>query len=418
MTKQISLVLAGALLTAACELKVTNPGPVNADFLDNKSALPAIVNGAGRDLADALNWTLYTSAAAAREIWPAGSTGSFGISVNTQNGRLTEDESGDYWDRTQRARWTAEHGAARLKEVLGSADYAKSTQAAQILVWSGFANRMLGENMCTGVIDGGAAEDSKVYFTRAEANFTEAMTVASAAGNATLVTAAQAGRASVRLNLNNLTGAVADAGAIANTFAYKMPYYTNEQAQYNRIYFANANQPYRAYTQKWTWVEGYRAATKDPRVAYDSSATLTQGDGAVGGQPDGSSGKVRWYFQTKYATQNANVNLVSGWEMRLIEAESKLIGNDVAGAVAIINTRRAALNVPLVTAATSADAWTALKRERAIELWLEARRLGDLRRWKAASRPGSYDTREDLANRDLCFPISLQEKQSNTNLKP
>jgi hypothetical protein len=418
MTKRILLVLAGTVLTAACELKVTNPGPVNADFLNDKSALPAIVNGAGRDLADALNWTLYTSAAAAREIWPAGSTGSFGISVNTQNGRLTEDESGDYWDRGQRARWTAEQGSVRLKSVLGDADYAKSSQAAQILVWAGFANRMLGENMCTGVIDGGAAQDSKVYFTRAEANFTEAMGIATAAGNSTLATAALAGRASVRLNLNNLTGAVTDAAGVATTFTYRMPYYTNEQAQYNRIYFANANQPYRAYTQKWTWVEAYRASTRDARVPYDSSATLKEGDGAVGGQPDGSSGKVRWYFQSKYATQNANVNLVSGWEMRLIEAEAKLIGGDVAGAVAIINVRRAALNVPLVTATTNSDAWTALKRERAIELWLEARRLGDLRRWKAAGRPGSFDTREDLSNRDLCFPVSLQEKQSNTNLKP
>lgn len=416
MTKRILVVLAGAMLTAACETKVTNPGPVNAEFLDNTAALPAIVNGAGRDLADALNWVLYTSAAEAREIFPAGSTGSFGISVNTQNGRLTEDESGDFWDRSQRARWTGEQGAARLKRVLGDADYGKSAQAAQILVWTGFTNRLLGENMCTGVIDGGAAEDSKVYFTRAEANFTEAMSIASAAGNTTLATAAQAARASVRLNLGNLTGAVADAGVIASTFAYKLPYYSTDQTQYNRIYWANANAPYRAYTQKWTWVEAYRAATKDARVPYDSSATLKEGDGAVGGQPDGTSGKVRWYFQTKYAVQAASVNLVTGWEMRLLEAEAKLISGDVAGAVTAINVRRAALNVPLVTATTTADAWTALKRERAIELWLEARRLGDLRRWKAANRPGVYDTREDLANRDLCFPVSLQEKQSNPNL--
>lgn len=416
MIKRILAVLTGAVLTAACETKVTNPGPVNAEFLDNKAALPAIVNGAGRDLADAMNWTLYTSAAEAREIYPAGSTGSFGISVNVQNGRLTEDESGDFWDRAQRARWTGEQGAARLKEVLGDADYAKSTLAAQILVWTGYSNRLLGETMCTGVIDGGPAQDAKVYLTRAEANFTEAMSIATAAGSAALTTAAQAGRAQVRLDLGNATGAVADAGTIASTYAYKLPYFATEQVQYNRIYWANANAPYRAYTQKWTWVEAYRATTKDPRVPYDSSATLKEGDGAVGGQPDGSSGKVRWYFQQKYATTAANVNLASGWEMRLIEAEVKLINGDVLGAMAIINARRAALNVPLVVAVTTADAWTSLKRERAIELWLEGRRLGDLRRWKAANRPGSYDTREDVANRDLCFPISLQEKQSNTNL--
>ncbi|MEO7359998.1 MAG: hypothetical protein ABI120_06700, partial [Gemmatimonadaceae bacterium] len=114
MTKRIAAALASVALLASCETKVTNPGPVNAEFLDSKAALTAIVNGAGRDLAETLNWTLYTGAAEAREIWPAGSTGSFGISVNVQNGQLTEDESGDVWDRGQRGRWTAEQGAARI----------------------------------------------------------------------------------------------------------------------------------------------------------------------------------------------------------------------------------------------------------------------------------------------------------------
>ncbi len=418
MTKRILSALASVVFLASCDLKVTNPGPVNADFLEAKAALAAIVNGAGRDLAEALNWTAYTSAAESREIWPAGSTGSFGISVNVQNGKLTDDESGDQWERGQRARWTSEQGAARIKRVLGDADYAKSLQAAQILVWGGFANRLLGENMCTGVIDGGAAEDSKVYLTRAEALFTQAMAVASAANNSTLAQAAQAGRASVRLDLGNFSGAVSDAGTIANTFKYQMTYYATEQVLYNRVYFANATQPYRAYTQKWTWVDGYRRATSDPRTPFDSSSAHPQGDGAVGNQPDGTSGKVRWYFQTKYAKQDAGMNLVSGWEMRLIEAEAKLVSNDIAGAMAIINARRSALNVPLVTATTTDAAWTALKRERGIELWLEARRMGDIRRWKALNRPGSYDVREDVATRDTCFPVSLQEKQSNPNLRP
>ena len=418
MTKRNMIAMAGVVLLASCDTKVTNPGPVNADFLDSKAALPAVVNGAGRDLAEVLNWTVYTSAAESREIWPAGSTGSFGISVNVQNGRLTDDESGDLWERGQRARWTAETGAERIKRVLGDADYAKSPQAAQILVWGGYANRLLGENMCTGVIDGGPAEDSKVYLTRAEAMFTSAIAIATAASNTALTQAAQAGRASVRLDLGNLTGATSDAATIASTYTYKMPYFSTEQVLYNRLYFANATTPYRAHTQKFTWIEPYRRATGDPRTSFDSSATQLVGDAAVSNQPDGTSGRVRWYYQTKYAKQDAGVNLASGWEMRLIEAEAKLVANDIAGAMAIINVRRSALNVPLVTATTLDAAWTALKRERGIELWLEARRLGDMRRWKELNRPGSYDVREDIANRDLCFPISLQEKQSNPNLRP
>ena len=203
--------LVPALAFVACDVHVTNPGPIQATFLDNKNALGAIVNGAGRNLAEAINWTSYTGGAVAREIFPAGSTGSFGITVQQQSGKLTIDEVGTHWNQSQQARWTAEDAVTRTKGILGATDAAKSVQVAQALVWAGYANRHLGENFCEGVIDGGAKQLYTVYFDRAEANFTEAITVATAAGNASLISAATAGRASVRLLKNNLTGAVADA---------------------------------------------------------------------------------------------------------------------------------------------------------------------------------------------------------------
>ena len=72
------------VLFSACELEVSNPGPIQADALDDTKALTSVVNGAGRDLAEALNWTAYTGAAVAREIFPGGSTGSFGITPRQQ----------------------------------------------------------------------------------------------------------------------------------------------------------------------------------------------------------------------------------------------------------------------------------------------------------------------------------------------
>ena len=99
--------------------------------------------------------------------------------------------------------------------------------------------------------------------------------------------------------------------------------------------------------------------------------------------------------------------------MRLIEAEALLANNDIAGAMAKINVRRAALNVPLATATNATDAWVALKRERGIELWLEGRRLGDLRRWDLLKRPGAQ---EDMTGRALCWPITRGELETNKNL--
>lgn len=402
--------LVPALAFVACDVHVTNPGPIQATFLDNKNALGAIVNGAGRNLAEAINWTSYTGGAVAREIFPAGSTGSFGITVQQQSGKLTIDEVGTHWNQSQQARWTAEDAVTRTKGILGATDAAKSVQVAQALVWAGYANRHLGENFCEGVIDGGAKQSYTVYFDRAEANFTEAITVATAAGNASLISAATAGRASVRLLKNNLTGAVADAAGIVSTFTYKMPYFITDLDQYNRIYWAGANQPYRAHTVWNTYYDAYRKTTRDPRVPFDSSATQLQGDAAVG-----SLGKVRWYFQTKYAAQTSAITLSSGWEMRLIEAEAKLVGGDIAGSLAILNARRTGLALAPLTAANATEGWVALKRERGIETWLESRRLGDFRRWAALSRPGASD---DMTGRDMCFSTPLTERETNPNYVP
>ncbi|MCC6770964.1 MAG: RagB/SusD family nutrient uptake outer membrane protein [Gemmatimonadaceae bacterium] len=398
-----------AATLAGCTLDATNPGPIQAAALDNAGALNSLVSGAGRDLSEALNWVSYTSSAVTRELQPAGSTAAFGISVQQQAGKLRDDDGDTWWDFAQRARWTAEDAAARSKTVLG-ATAGRSATVAQALVWAGYANRLLGENFCDGVINGGAPGPHTVYFERAEAAFTEAITVATAAANVPLAQAATAGRASVRLLRNNPTGAAADAATIANAFTYVMPYYQNELDQYNRIFWAGANQPYRAHTVWNTVNEAYRKTTRDPRVAYDSSLTVLVGDAAVG-----NLGRVRWYFQTKYALRTTGINLSSGWEMRLIEAEAKLIAGDVPGAMTSLNARRLALSLQPWTATTATQAWAALKRERGIELWIEGRRLGDLRRWTTLNRPGDLDPLELLAGRDLCFATPLSEKQTNPN---
>jgi hypothetical protein len=400
---------ATVLLLSACSLEVTNPGPVNATFLDDKAAFPALVNGAGRDLAEALNWLSYTGAAVARELHPAGSTGSFGITPSQQGGKLVDDETGTHWQLAQRARWTSESAITRIKTVLGST-YATNAQYLQALVWVGYSNRVLAENFCDGVIDGSAKQDYSVYLTRAEAAFSEAITVATSQNNTTLLNAAKAGRASVRLLKKDLAGAVSDAAGLANTYAYKMPYNAIDADQYNRIYWATANTPYRAHTVWGTYYEAYYTASKDPRVAWGSDPKNPVGDAAVG-----NLGKVPWYFEMKFAAKDSPINLTTGWEMRLIEAEAKLVGGDVTGAMTLVNGHRVALNLAPWTATNATEAWTALKRERGIELWLEARRLADFRRWAAAGTPGATD---DMTGRAVCFVTPREEKESNPNFKP
>ncbi len=405
---------------AACSFEVTNPGPVQQKFLSDPSAGPALVNGAGRDLSDALNWISYTSAAASREIFPAGSTGSFGITVKEQIGILSTDESDTFWNYAQRARWEAESADSTLKAGMSASAYGASATIAQVKLWAAYANRLLGENMCDATINAGPKLPYTAFLSRAEQEFSDALTIATAANNTTLANAARAGRASVRADQGNWTGAVQDAAAIADNFVYTMPYFANttDAALYNRIYWATANAPYRAHTVWNTFYDSYYTNTKDPRVSWSQDPKTPNGDGAVL-----QLGKVPWHFETKFAKKDAGINLSSGWEMRLLQAEAALGTGDVATALPLLNKHRVALGLQPWTATTTADAYTALKRERGIELWMEARRLGDLRRWDAAKTPGDLSPYEVPgstsyldANRNLCFPIPLSELQTNPNL--
>ena len=117
-------------------------------------------------------------------------------------------------------------------------------------------------------------------------------------------------------------------------------------------------------------------------------------------------------------------------EMQLIIAENEIMNNGASGltaGMAIINTLRAAAGMGAEVAADQAAAMTWLKREHAIENWLEGRRLPALRRWNATGAPGSLQLLEQvgdadistgshLVTRDFCFPISEAEKQTNSNV--
>ena len=421
-----------AVVTASCAPEVTNPGPVQDKFLEEVTAASALVNGSGRALSSGINWIGYTGAAITREIHPAGSTGSFGITNRWQAGELNADD-GDldtHWEQASRARWIAEETVRRIAakppppgSVVTLAQY--NTLLMQAHVYAGYANRVLGENMCEAVIDGGPLEPNAVFFTRAEAAFTAALAVTGGtpATVAILTPAATAGRAAARVHLGNWAGAIADATTIPIGFVYNLPYFNlGEDAQRNRIAFASANTPYRAHTQWSTWYRDYIAATPDPRVTINLTSVLN-GDAAIE-----CCGVVPFLPQLKHATSAAPVRLASGREMLLIRAEERLrqATPDVAGAMGFINQVRTHAGTATVTAATATEAWSLLKRERGIELWLEARRLGDFRRWAAESTPGALDPLESvsaspttgshLTRQDLCFPVSRSERETNPNI--
>lgn len=432
--------LLAAATLVGCDTSVTNPGPVQDQFLDSLIAHAAVVRGSSADLANAVDQIAYWGAAITYEINPAGSTGSFGIPTQVQDGRFDEDFSAD-WNRIASAVWTAENALVRfeavLPEITGAPSFGSYGLAAEAALLAGYATRTMGENFCQVAFDAGPLEGFEAALTRSEAHFTQAIDIGTAAGSSDIAIAARAGRASVRAYLATYgmaswADAAADAAAVTdNDFVFVAVYSEQDQGQSNFIMIAAPGLgTYRAHTVWATFYENYFTTTGDSRTPWTFDAAIPVGDAAV----SKFGGNVAFFPQAKYVEQESPINLSSGWEMRLIEAEAILNGagsGDFNDAVTLMNVRRTDLSLTPIVATSTAEAYTALKLERALELWLEARRLGDIRRWDANNVSGGLSDLTDgvyngpggtfnatlttLATNDRCWPIGQDERETNPN---
>jgi len=393
-------------LTRLMSLGLLVPGPISADFLNDPASQEAITNGAGRAVSDALNWIAYTSAAISREVHPSGSTGSFGITPEQQRGELNDDEVGTQWSNAHRARFLASDGIERIL-ALDAADR-DDDNLAQLYLWAGYGSRLLGEQMCQAVYDGGGAEaNSDSHLVNAIAYFDQA----EALGTGDIAMAAIAGRAAANVALGNWGAAATDAGNVTAGFSYNMPYFD----------IGDDNQ-----SNTWVATYGQEATTMpagDPRMSWEVS-------GENGDAASSCCGVIAFNPQTKHSNDDSPIELSSYEEMQLILAENEIMeNNDFAAGMVIINDLRLAAGMGVETATDQASAMTFLKREHAIEQWLEGRRLPALRRWFVNNTPGDLQPLEQvgdgddqtgshLRTRDYCFPISEGEQDTNTNISP
>src|SRR5690606_18366131 len=138
----------GVVFGAGCE--VDNPGPVADEYMTLPASQQGFVNGSMERLMRALGQLAYTNALVAREIFPGGQTGSYGHSIINQAGHHSWSSAPQY-GMAQQARWVGEEAVRQFREQ----DDVAPEMMAQALIWAGYANRVLGENWCEAVIDGG-----------------------------------------------------------------------------------------------------------------------------------------------------------------------------------------------------------------------------------------------------------------------
>ncbi len=430
----VGAVVALTLVLSACD--VTNPGPVQDEFVGDEAAQVGLIFGVQRQISSRFTDDAFDFALIGREVFPGGQIGAWGNPVQIHAGRVEPNYDNNSFDNYQTARFIAETAVARFTEAGASSD-----RMHEAHLWAAWAYRILGEWWCDAVIadpDPTVTEapayfpgDSDPYFDRAVTNFSAALGFA---GSSDQQQAALAGRAQAHLWLGNWSEALADAEKVDEDFVFVTQNDPSETALYNYLYEANSG-TFRSYTVMFTEFEDYYTNTGDPRTPWGVDPNFDVAVGSLSGY-----GQVPYRPQLKHTSRTDDVNLASGWEMKLVQAEAILRGagsGDFNEALALINevrTRNISDNdgnpLPPLTAASADDVWTHLKAERRVELWLEGRAAPDERRWADSGAPGDLILPDwtnpshpgytplftDNPRTRLCFDIPESERDRNPNV--
>ncbi len=392
MALALALTLGGAV---GCDsmFEVTNPGPMVDEDLNNPAAFPGLVNGMSGDLSQAVDNVGYAGALLAGELVSTGFTPTW---IAISEGRLIPSDGNGFWNNAQRARWVAEDGIRRMEE----AGYDSNVLARAYLL-AGISNRLLGENFCEAVIDGGAAEPHTVYFERAQGHLNMAVDVAERHGDAQIRDAANAALASVLAALGNWDSAASLAAQIPLDHRFEAIFSLNSSRETSDQLI---NYPLE-HSEGTVWGTRWDTVTDDPRVPWEVALD-------PGGEPRaGRDGSTPWYRALKYTSRGDNVAMTKGTEMHLIRAEAALRNGDVETMVEHLDVVREFHGMEPLGQVDTDDAWDVLMYERSAELWLESRGLWDRRRWYAEGRDDFLEGRESP-----CFPVGQTEIDTNPNL--
>jgi hypothetical protein len=421
----IGLFVAGLLVVASgCDglFDVKNPGTIQDVDLNNPDALRAVVTGMSSDLSAELDAIAFVGARLSDEM---AASGSYFISTRARFGFIDSEDVDAYWEGIQRARFSAEDGLRRMRGVLGENYDGQEDLAARAYLLAGLSNRVLAENFVKVTFNGGSTQERTAAFARGDSLLQLAVQWADQSGSSEIEMAAIGARAQMQAGLGNWDQARDLAAQVPTDFVYNAPFSNNSGREQNEV-FDETHQ--RFEMSAFGTIVADLGPEEDPRVPYTDCRNANPECSAEIGA-DGQTFHLR---QEKYPDLGADIPLVKGTEMRLIEAEAALVlDGDANAAMASINEVRAFhdlddLSAPNGVGQTGENgfqpgtAWYHLGQERLLTLWLEGRRLNDLYRWDHPFKygPGEVDIvyEQGPTIRAVILPVAESECNNNENV--
>ena len=389
--------LGSSLLLGACDLAVELPGDITAAELEQPEDLPLLVTSAEGVFECAYQQYVLLSAQLVDEFMTGGSDGAYYIydqreitpatSGYASGGCPGGQLSGLYTPLSQ-ARWFTDSNLARAQEG-GSQEL-----VARSAVLAGYAYTLFGEGFCSAAFDEGPEVSPPAVLALAEDRFSTA--ISSASGE--LQTLAYLGRARVRLNQGDMSGAVSDAQQVPDGFAYYATRSSADNSRQNHLYGSNwidrnieVDVPF--WNLEWEGVP-------DPRVEL----VHTGNTGRNGLNPE--------VLQTKYSDYDADIPIGRYAEALLIIAEAA--GGQTA--VDNINELHARAGLPPFASNDPAEIMEQVYEERRRELFLEGHRLNDMLRLGIPFPSGADPFNDRRYGETTCFPLPDIERENNPNI--
>lgn len=398
--------LIGATACGDSFLQVTNPNVIDKATVDPVSGATTLALSAQQNFATAIGWLAmyggwFTGEANVSDTFPT--RNEFGFRTITD---LNTSLSGDVWNPMQLA-------AASAKEVLDLTlpNPTSNINYARAATFRGFAILQLASDFCTATLSSGPELTTAQLLDSASFWFSKGIDIGKANATAdgiALSNAALVGRARAKLQKGDNAGAGADAAAVPAGFVFNLRYtddLANRTRLSNRLWQFSFDRGSISVT-KWYHLQN------DPRVTYNAPGKTTANpQDAV---PEG------FFQQTKFPAYGSSIRLASKLEADYIAAE---VGT-TAAQLTLINARREANGKPAYAGASdAASVKTELFNQRALDFYLEGKRVADLRRAPTSvtsiTPAGQPYFKPGYGNvgTATCYPIPRVERDNNPNMK-